>query len=110
MKKFFVYIIGVVVVSMFSLSFAKEEVKSTEGLKLEQTISKTKDSKSEEKNYKTKRKEKQKYLKNVSNIKKMRNKKRIKERNLEFYNKRLELKKQRLEELSSEIDSIKEGE
>ena len=53
MKKFFVYIISVVVVSMFSLSFAKEEVKSTEGLKLEQTISKTKDSKSEEKNYKT---------------------------------------------------------
>ena len=40
----------------------------------------------------------------------MRNKKRIKERKLEFYNKRLELKKQRLEELSSEIDSIKEGE
>ena len=107
MKKFFVYIISVVVVSMFSLSFAKEEVKSTEGLKLEQTISKTK---GEEKNYKTKRKAKQKYLKNVSNINKMKNKKRIKERNLEFYNKRLELKKQRLEELSSETDSIKEGE
>ena len=111
MKRFFVYGIILLFLGTFvACSFAKEqEVNSTEGLVLEENVSKnvrtTKQEKSEQrKELKTKRK----YKKNISLIKKYKEKKRIKERDLDFIQQRIEIKKQKLEELTSQ--NSKKGE
>ena len=51
---------------------------------------------------------KNKYLKNISYIKKMRERKRIKQRDLEFLQKRLEVQKYKLEELTSDVKGEEE--
>ena len=118
MKKVFVYCLVLTVFFVLSIcadAKNKEKIKavSTQGIELEQSITKTvnKSSKQEKKELKTKNKNKKKYLKNVSQIKKMRNKKRIKERNLEFYNKRLNIKTNKLKEFEdSQIEEKGENE
>ena len=82
---------------------------STQGLTLQEGVEKSvQPSKSEMEEYRLKKKMKKKYFKNVSNIKNRKYKKSIQERDLEFYNKRLELKKHELEEVNS--NGSKKGE
>ena len=104
MKKFFVLCI-VSFLCFGTLALAKtEEVKSTQGVELDASISKTikQQAKEDNKAYKKEKKAKKQYIKNVSNIKKMRERKRLQQRNLEFLNSRLNIKKQKLEELQKE--------
>ena len=81
---------------------AKEEVSSTQGVKIDSAIYKTvnKQAKNEAKSMKREKKAKSKYLRNISKIKKLKEKKRIKERDLEFFNSRLNKQKRNLEELT----------
>lgn len=112
MQKFFVYgiIILVLITSMSWVNAKEEEIQSTQGITLEEGISKTVSTPDKEyqKEIKQERKTKNKYLKNISNIKKLREHKRIKQRDLEFYQKRLEQQKYKLEELTSDMKGEEE--
>ena len=111
MQKFFVYgIIILVLISSMSWVNAEEEIQSTEGITLEEGISKTVSTPDKEykKEIKQGKKAKNKYLKNISYIKKMRERKRIKQRDLEFLQKRLEVQKYKLEELTSDVKGEEE--
>ena len=111
MQKFFVYgIIILVLISSMSWVNAEEEIQSTEGITLEEGISKTVSTPDKEykKEIKQEKKAKNKYLKNISQIKKMRERKRIKQRDLEFLQKRLEVQKYKLEELTSDVKGEEE--
>lgn len=111
MQKFFVYgIIILVLISSMSWVNAEEEIQSTEGITLEEGISKTVSTPDKEykKEIKQEKKAKNKYLKNISYIKKMRERKRIKQRDLEFLQKRLEVQKYKLEELTSDVKGEEE--
>ncbi len=111
MQKFFVYgIIILVLISSMSWVNAEEEIQSTEGITLEEGISKTVSTPDKEykKEIKQGKKAKNKYLKNISHIKKMRERKRIKQRDLEFLQKRLEVQKYKLEELTSDVKGEEE--
>ena len=113
MQKFFVYgIIILVLISSMSWVNAEEEIQSTEGITLEEGISKTVSTPDKEykKEIKQEKKAKNKYLKNISYIKKMRERKRIKQRDLEFLQKRLEVQKYKLEELTSDVKGEEEWE
>ena len=82
---------------------------STQGLTLQEGVEKNiKSSKEEIKELHQKKKLKRIYFRRVSDLKAKQYKKSIKERNIEFYNSRLEIKKQKLEELTS--DGSKKGE
>lgn len=100
MKKFLVLFISL---CLFSVPcFANDEkAVSTEGVELDSSIVKTvnKQSAEDKKIYKQERKAKRQYLKNISSIKKMRENKRLKQRNLEFLNSRLQIQKNKLEVL-----------
>ena len=111
MKKVLVWSL---ILLIFSANFVyakkqKEEVTSTEGVELDATITKTlkQKSKEEAKAYKLQNKAKNKYIKNISKIKKLNNNKRLKERDLEFLNSRLHIKQQQLEELKVETEETK---
>ena len=111
MQKFFVYgIIVLVLISSMSWVNAAEEIQSTEGITLEEGISKSVSTPDKEykKEIKQGKKAKNKYLKNISHIKKMRERKRIKQRDLEFLQKRLEIQKYKLEELTSDVKGEEE--
>lgn len=110
MQKFFVYGI-IILVLISSMSWVNaEEIQSTEGITLEEGISKTVSTPDKEykKEIKQGKKAKNKYLKNISHIKKMRERKRIKQRDLEFLQKRLEIQKYKLEELTSDVKGEEE--
>jgi len=82
---------------------------STQGLTFQEGVEQNvKPTPTEMQEYKLKKKMKKKYFKNISDIKKKKYKKSIQERDLEFYNKRLEIKKQDLEEVNS--NGSKKGE
>ena len=108
MKKVLVY--GIVFVLMASCcAFAKSkkakepEVTSTQGVEVDvETSQKIVKSKNDKNPAKTKRKNRNKYVRYLKTDERQKNSKRIKERNLEFYNERLELKKKKLEELNTE--------
>ena len=108
MKKVLVY--GIVFVLMASCGvFAKSkkakepEVTSTQGVEVDvETSQKIVKSKNDKNPAKTKRKNRNKYVRYLKTVERQKNSKRIKERNLEFYNERLELKKKKLEELNTE--------
>ncbi len=108
MKKVLVY--GIVFALIGSAcAFAKSkqakepEVTSTQGVEVDaQTSQKIVKSKNDKNPAKTKRKNRNKYVKYLKTVDRQKNIKRIKKRNLEFYNERLELKKNKLEELNSE--------
>lgn len=109
MKKVLVY--GIVFVLMASCCvFAKSkknkevpEVASTQGVEIDATKSKKIIKSKNDKNpAKTKRKNRNKYVRYLKTVERQKNSKRIKERNLEFYNERLDLKKKKSEELNIE--------
>ena len=52
---------------------------------------------------KTKRKNRNKYLRYLNKTDRSKNRKRIKERDLDYLNKQLEIKKRKLEELNSQV-------
>ena len=85
-----------------------ETVQSTEGIELDAKIEKSvnKQSKEDKKEHKQVQKAKKRYIKNVSSIQNMNEKKRIKERNLEFYNSRLQIQKSKLEKLEKKKGEI----
>lgn len=104
MKKFLVYIVLLgLMINVGMVVSAKDNIQSTQGLVLEENISNTASMTDKEykKEVRDKNKAKRKYLKNVSNIKKLREKKSIKQRDMNFYNKRLEQKKNKLEDLTN---------
>lgn len=107
MQRFFVYgiIFLVLITSMSWVNAKEEETLSTEGLTFEEGISKevSAPDKEYQKELKNQKKIKNKYLKNISNITKMRETKRLKQRDLEYLQKRLEQKKHKLEELTNEM-------
>ena len=79
-------------------------IKSTDGTEITEKssrqISGLKNKDNSVKTHKKHRKEYQRYIKKINNAT---DKKRLKEQNLEFYNERLEIKKQKLEQLNSEV-------
>jgi len=104
MNKFFVYVIMLLCFGMLTTScLASDTPVSTQGLTFEEGIEKNvKPAKTELAEMKQIKKMKRKYFRNVASLKSKKYKKDMQERNLEFYNSRLEIKKQRLEELTSE--------
>ena len=111
MKKFFVLILCFFIYSECCV-FSQESVKSTEGVEIDTNIVKTVKQQSKEYSQAIKRQNKaqKKYLKNIKRIKNMRNSKRIKERDLEFLNKRLNIKKNQLLEYSNSNEGNEKGE
>ncbi len=102
MKK--VIVLGLILglyLTALSVLAQDEQVQSTQGVEIDASIVKTlkQQSKEDKKLDKLQQKAKKKYIKNVSDIKKMRETKRIKERNIDFYNSRLQIKNAKLEEL-----------
>jgi len=87
---------------------AKEnsEVKSTEGIEVQKEMKVISDTTT--KSDKLKLKKEKKYTSNVEKIKKLREKKRLKQRDLDYLQNRYELSKNKLEEVSS--DSSEKGE
>ena len=80
-----------------------EQLYSTEGIEIDSDIeSKTKNTKIENKIYKKEAKNKNKYLKNISKLKRYKEKQRINEKNLNYLKNRLDIQKNKLEELTSE--------
>lgn len=108
MKKVLVYgIVFVLIASCCAFAKSKKaketEVTSTQGVEVNaETSQKIVKSKNDKNPAKTKRKNRNKYVRYLKTVDRKKNSKRIKERNLEFYNERLELKKKKLEELNSE--------
>lgn len=102
MKKFLVWcFVMVLLTGLAHAKKAKDDVKSTEGVKIDASITKTikQESKAEKKEFSQLKKAKKTYVKNVNKIKNLREHKRIKERDLEFYNSRLQIQQNRLQEL-----------
>ena len=84
------------------------QVQSTQGIEVDvATSNKIVKSKNDKHPAKTKRKNRNKYLRDIKKVDRAKNNKRIKERNLDYYNKQLEIKKQKLNELNS---MVKKGE
>ena len=111
MNKFFVYVIMLVCIgSAIQFVQAKDTAPvSTQGLTFQEGVENSlKPTSSEMQEYRQKNKMKKKYFKNISDIKKKKYKKSIQERDLEFYNERLEIKKKELEEVNS--NGSKKGE
>lgn len=82
----------------------KTVVQSTEGIEIDSSTSKSiVKSKNDKNPAKTKRKNRNKYLKYIKKIDKSKNKTRIKERDLKYLNNQLEIKKKKLEELNSKV-------
>ena len=110
MNKFFVYVIILLCFGMLTMPCqASDKPISTQGLTLEEGIEKNvKPAKAELAEMKQIRKMKRKYFRNVARLKSKKYKKNMQEKNLEFYNSRLEIKKQKLEELNS--NGSKKGE
>lgn len=108
MKKVLVYgiifaLLGSVCTYAKSKQAKEPEVTSTQGVSVDaETSQKIVKSKNDKNPAKTKRKNRNKYAKFIKTVERQENIKRIKERNLKFYNERLELKKQKLEELNSQ--------
>lgn len=108
MKKLFAF--SIIVVLLISLGVCaktkneKAEVKSTDGTVINTvTAKKISASKNKDDSLKKHRKNRKQYLRYIKKINNAKDKKRLKERNLEFYNERLELKKHMLEQLNSEV-------
>ena len=111
MSKIFVYVIMILCIGVFNQTVraAQQTPVSTQGLTFQQGIEQNvKPTQSEMQEYRQKKKMKKKYFKNISDIKKKKYKKSIQERDLEFYNDRLEIKKKQLEEVNS--NGSKKGE
>lgn len=84
------------------------QIQSTQGIEIDaETSDKVTKSKNDKHPAKTKRKNRNKYLRDIKKVDRAKNNKRIKERNLDYYNKQLEIKKQKLNELNS---MVKKGE
>lgn len=89
----------------FAKSRKEPKVQSTEGIEVTQTDAKNvTNAKTDDKEAKQRTKNRKKLLKNISKIEKFENKKRIKNRDKDFYVNRLNLKKQKLQELSAGLN------
>lgn len=106
MKKLFVF--SLFVALLISLGVCaktkneKTEVKTTDGTVINTvTAKKISTSKNKDDSLKKHRKNRKQYLRYIKKIDKAKDRKHLKERNLEFYNERLEIKKHKLEELNS---------
>ena len=106
MKKLFVF--SIFVALLISLGVCaktkneKTEVKTTDGTVINTvTAKKISTSKNKDDSLKKHRKNRKQYLRYIKKIDKAKDRKHLKERNLEFYNERLEIKKHKLEKLNS---------
>ena len=106
MKKLFVF--SLFVALLISLGVCaktkneKTEVKTTDGTVINTvTAKKISTSKNKDDSLKKHRKNRKQFLRYIKKIDKAKDRKHLKERNLEFYNERLEIKKHKLEELNS---------
>lgn len=113
MKKVLVYIIVFALFYGITACVAKAKtqeqlVQSTQGVEVNtETSKKITKSKNNKNPAKTKRKNRNKYIKTLKKVEKANNKKRIRNRNLDFLNEQLEIKKNKLEKLNS---NVKKGE
>ncbi len=109
MKRYLIYVIVFALLGstcVFAKSKKSQEPKgqSTQGVEVDvETSQKIVKSKNDKNPARTKRKNRNKYVRYLKTVERQKNIKRIKERNLDFYNERLELKKNKLEELNSEV-------
>ena len=108
MKKLIVFsITTVLLISLGVCAKTKNnepKVKSTDGTEISaDTAKKVTGSKNKDNAYKEHKKNRKQYLKYIKKVNNAKDKKHLKERYLEFYNERLEIKKQKLEELNSEV-------
>ena len=106
MKKLFVF--SIFVALLISLGVCaktkneKTEVKTTDGTVINTvTAKKISTSKNKDDSLKKHLKNRKQYLRYIKKIDKAKDRKHLKERNLEFYNERLEIKKHKLEKLNS---------
>lgn len=109
MKKFllisvFIIFIGSICVYANDKKTQEQKVQSTQGIEIDNSTSQKVVKSKEDKNpAKTKRKNRNKYLRYLNKTDSSKNRKRIKERDLNFLNQQLEIKKRRLEELNSQV-------
>ena len=89
-----IFIICLLVAANYSCAKEEKEFVSTSGQKTETNLDKKlrQTTKAQDKEFATLQKNKKKYIKNVKRIKKLQNKKRLDIRDLEFYQKRLQMK------------------
>ena len=83
------------------------KVQSTEGVEVtleDEKNMKSSAAKGDKKEANQKKKKRAKYLRNINKIEKQNNRKRIKNRDLEFYESRLEIKKNKLEKLYTKTE------
>ncbi len=117
MKKFLVSIVLVIfTASLVAIAQDSEQqttekvktpkVQSTEGVETDENIDKAinSSSKSDKREDNQKKKKRAKYLRNINKIEVQNNKKRLKNRDLEFLESRLELKKNKLEKLNTKTE------
>lgn len=118
MKRFIIYSIVLCFLltgTVFAAGNNKKEkhpkIQSTEGVEVSEAevknISRTKE---QDKESKQKTKNRKKFIKNISKIEKFENKKRLKERDKEFFESRLNKKKIRLEEINEKIGTYNNSE
>lgn len=89
-------------VSVFAADSSVDEVQSTQGIEINKDIVKTvKPSAKERKEYNKRKKTADTYIKNKKKINKMNSVRNIKQKELEFLQNRLEVKKMMLEDLTS---------
>lgn len=113
MKRIFliVFLVAVFITSSIEakLSTKKTSAVSTQGVEVsESDVKNAQNQKTEKKISNQKKKNRKNFLHNIKKLDKFENKKRIKNRDKEFIETRLELKKQKLDDLSK--PSIKKGE
>lgn len=117
MKKF---LVSIILVMFFALGVCiaadntqnttkvkEPKVQSTEGVDVtleDEKNMKSSAAKGDKKEANQKKKKRAKYLRNINKIEKQNNRKRIKNRDLEFYESRLEIKKNKLEKLNTKTE------
>lgn len=106
-----IFLLGVFITSIAyaKLSTKKDTAVSTQGVEVsESDVKNAQKQKTDKKISNQKKKNRKNFLHNIKKLDKFENKKRIKNRDKEFIETRLELKKQKLDDLSK--PSIKKGE
>ena len=109
MKKFLlisvlIILIGSVCVYAKDKKAQEPKIQSTQGLEIDNSTSQKAVKSKEDKNpAKTKRKNRNKYLRSLNKTDRSQNRKRIEERDSNFLNQQLEIKKRKLEELNSQV-------
>ena len=104
MKNSFLCLLVLLIFCVGTVSYAKKEetVQSTQGIEINQNIEKAIESKDIKKERKEKKKRSKLYIKKKKQLTKQNHKKRIKQQELKYLEKRLENKKIKLESLTSD--------